>query len=299
MNIESITSIIESYISASIDDKEIENPKTDFKRKWYSLSTENDISEFCKDVSAIANTVGLDGYLVIGYDIKEMKFYETKIKDSGKNDIEIKNLLNKYISEDINVNLFDINIKGNNLVVIHIPPQFNKPFVVKNYKKDGKDNLNRIYVRSGTSNKIANKYDLDFIYYDKKNLIPEIGFNVFLQRLSLNSTQSSFTKIFCSLAIENYGIKPIAIQRLTIPVEYEDKIIELKITENSDERGGTGIYENPLIINPGNFQKYGNLVGHIIPSLPSLLIDQISKTPKFIIDIELIDENIYKKKIKR
>lgn len=39
----------------------------DFKTKWYDLTNETEINEFVKDTSAIANTPGLHGFIVIGY----------------------------------------------------------------------------------------------------------------------------------------------------------------------------------------------------------------------------------------
>ena len=66
--------ITESYIIQSEEGLEKENLKFDFKKKWYNLKDEGEINEFIKDTSAIANTVGLDGFIIIGFDDAEKEF---------------------------------------------------------------------------------------------------------------------------------------------------------------------------------------------------------------------------------
>ena len=63
--------------------------------------------------------------------------------------------------------------------ILHIPPSFDKPHLIKNYKNEkGREEQHRIFVRHGSTTRLANKYDIDFMNYDKKNLVPEYRINL-------------------------------------------------------------------------------------------------------------------------
>lgn len=296
MTKEEIQTIIEKYIQLHQQGLEIENPKVDLKRSWYKLDKVDDTSEFLKDVSAIGNTVGLDGYLVIGYDTKTKKFHPAKTSDSTKNDLQINQILSSGIEGELFVNIHDIEIDNNSLSVIHIPPQFNKPFAVRNYKKNNSDNLHRVFVRKSSANSIANKYDLDFIYYDKKNLIPEYGFDVTCQNVSFNFQSQEF---FVALIIENFGLKPIAIVGINITALVDNKTFHRQITLNRSERDNTGIRTNPLVIKHNEIGRFPYLVGYI--NEDKKYIEEISnkfpKVERFVLHFFLSNDKVFAKTI--
>jgi predicted HTH transcriptional regulator len=84
MTVEIIQS--EESLIAMGSDVEKERPKVEFKFKWPDLKSEPGVSEFLKDVSAMANTVGLDGFLIFGYEPKADKDHQVSFKDSNLRD---------------------------------------------------------------------------------------------------------------------------------------------------------------------------------------------------------------------
>jgi len=134
MNKDEIETLVSSYIEQSIQGLDKENPKFDFKRKWYNLKDPKEISEFLKDTTSIANTFGPDGYIVIGFDDDTKEFFPAKFSDSGLKDTShIVNLVNGKVDTLFNINTIDIQFKGENLSIIHIPQSINKPHVIKKY----------------------------------------------------------------------------------------------------------------------------------------------------------------------
>ncbi|WP_207632615.1 AlbA family DNA-binding domain-containing protein [Foetidibacter luteolus] len=114
---------------------EIENPKVELKSQWYDLTSEQGLSEFIKDTSAIANTVGLDGFLIIGYDekgkiFKPAKFSDCKLRDTA----DLVGLIAKRINEAFNISYYSMPYQGVVVDVLHIPSSLNKPHVVRLHK---------------------------------------------------------------------------------------------------------------------------------------------------------------------
>src|SRR5205823_5494690 len=71
----------------------VENPKIDFKQKWFDLKTIDGQSQFLKDVTAIANTSLSDGYIIIGVDDKDYSLKDSRISDSGMTDVQMNDLI--------------------------------------------------------------------------------------------------------------------------------------------------------------------------------------------------------------
>ena len=169
----------------SIDGYEIENPKVDFKADWYDLKSNKGISEFVKDTTAIANTYGLDGYIIIGYDEKQKKITGTNFKKSGLRDSsELPYIIIKNCSHLFDFNYSEIQIENKILGIIHIPPALEKPFFIKRHRtfhKNGtikKEEEQRVFVRKGTSTFPANRSDFELMYYDRKNILPDYSYNL-------------------------------------------------------------------------------------------------------------------------
>jgi hypothetical protein len=74
---------VKSAITQLISGLKVENLKFDFKLLWYILNEQKGKSEFIKDSSAIANTFGPDGFIVIGYDDRKKAFSGAGFDNSG------------------------------------------------------------------------------------------------------------------------------------------------------------------------------------------------------------------------
>jgi len=258
MTKEEIESRIVSYIYQSQEGLEIENPKVDFKREWYDLKEKEQINEFLKDTTAIANTVGLDGFIVIGYDEKQRIFYSSTFSDSKLRDTsDLNGLINKRVDRLFTINSYDIEIDDNKLSVIHIPPSFDKPHVIRNYTtfdKSGNEKTkfeHRIFVRKGTSVYPASKYDLDFMYYDRKNILPEYELHgsYHVGSCKFARDQKGFMSLQIGLNFENTGRRPIAITQIRIHFYvFGGSDENERLTFISDEK----IKSENIVIQPGH-----------------------------------------------
>lgn len=160
---------LENLILKLKDGEVGENNKIDLKRQWRNLNDNNDQNEFAKDVCAIANTVGLEGCLIIGIS-ESGETFNSPISSSGLNDVaQIFQLLVKRTSHAPVIDISQIKLGNDIISLVKIPPSLDKPHVVK--KHNNRDNA--IFVRKGTSTLFANKSDLDLMYYDRKNIEPD------------------------------------------------------------------------------------------------------------------------------
>lgn len=250
-----IIKLVTSYIKQSDNGLDVENPKCDFKKCWYDLTELKEINEFIKDTTAIANTFGLDGFIIIGYDVKTKVFNSTTLLDSKlKDSSQIIDLLNKRVDQLFELTTYDIEIEGNKLSVIHIPPSIDKPHVIRNYQvfnKEGKNIRNeeqKIFIRKNSSTFPASKYDIELMFYDKKNIIPEykvaayahVSSFIFSLEFQHDEKKSLYgISIDFRINIENLGRRPIAINKFIFslwlienPNEYEiahfESLIEYK-----------------------------------------------------------------------
>jgi hypothetical protein len=254
---------VTSYISSSLEGQDVENSKIDFKRQWYKLNEEPGKYQFLKDTSAIANTVGLDGFIIIGFDEKTKEFFDTTFNDSGLRDSEqIPAIINSHIDKIYDTNHFDITFDSHKLSVLHIPPSLEKPHVIRGYKTFDKGieksvEQHRVFVKRGTSTGYATKNDLELMYYDRKNLIPEykiitnIHYPSLSYRMSLaqivNENVCRGIQFEILLTFENNGRRPVAIIELELVLtEYRDPGSHELLNLNT-----SNIYKlNPLIIHP-------------------------------------------------
>ena len=251
MNQQQVDEVIHRELLKATNGASVENPKLDFKRSWYKLDDADGIGEFLCDTSAIANTVGLDGFIVIGYDEKNNKFYPAPFSSTGLADnSQMSNLIAKHVEPLYTVNVFAVEFQGNYLSVLHIPPSLNKPHVIRSYKKKGKDDEQRIYVRKNSVNHKANRYDIEMMYYDRKNIFPEFEVKGSFDKYQFQILKEAlFTevqyKMKVPLVLENTGRRPLSIIRLVITFEVEDII-------SGDESFSSNyiIGPHPLIIKP-------------------------------------------------
>ena len=223
-----IETLVTSYIEQDLGGQEIENPKFDFKAKWYNLQIPKDINEFLKDTSAMANTFGLDGFIVIGYDSKLKAFTPTLFSDSNLKDSSYLNdLINKKIDRLFDIAVYDLLVNKNKISVLHIPPSIDKPHVIKNYQTFDKNNNivkeehHRIFVRKNTSTYPASKNDIELMFYDRKNIIPDYkilcSFHTDTLNINASSHQTDNERVITrltsglNLIFENLGKRPVAI----------------------------------------------------------------------------------------
>lgn len=221
MDLETIKIKVKEHIEQSIAGLSKEDVKFDFKAKWHDLSTGPGRNEFLKDTSSIANTFGLDGFLVYGFDDKANQFTGAKFSDSKLRDSnELYGVLIKGLGVAFDLNHYDIEIDGNYLSVLHIPPALNKPFLILNYQKWDKkgkirEEKQKNFIRKNTGTFEATKNDIEIMYYDRKNIIPEYDAQISL--LKLGSRSDGYFKI----TIENTGRRPICINSLYLIVAIE------------------------------------------------------------------------------
>ena len=185
MELREIEKLIKSYINQSLEGHSTENSKFDFKRQWYNLNDLGGINEFLKDTTAIANTFGPDGFIVIGFDEKDRSFSNSQFKDCGLRDqADIINLINKKIDRLFDINIYTLKLENHNLSVINIPPSIDKPHVIRNYitinnKGEQKTEVNKVFVKKGTTTQTAGKndYELMFgnIYHDPLQILLQNG----------------------------------------------------------------------------------------------------------------------------
>ena len=237
--LEKIEKQIKVYIYQVLEAKKIgkpidnENPKLDFKRQWYDLKNPKEINEFLKDTTAIANTVGLDGYIVFGFDEKE-GFFDSYFEDSKLRDTsDLNGIIAKRCSNLFDIVAYPIEIDGHQLSVLHIPPTLEKPILITNYQKFNKDGTlkpegeqQRVFVRKGTSTMIANKYDLEMMFYDRKNIQPDYELELDIVRVKFFDTDSDGGRLIknafrfnINFNYENLGRKSISVQNLVLSIK--------------------------------------------------------------------------------
>lgn len=268
MTEEQLIPIIESYINQSIQGLDKEDPKFDFKRKWYDLTKKNEINEFLKDTTSIANTVGLDGFIIIGFDEKTSKYYPAKFSDCNLRDSnELNGLIIKRVDRLFQISNYDIEIDNNQLSILHIPPSFDKPHVIRNYiYKNGKEEVHRIWVRHGTTTRIATKYDIDFMNYDKKNLIPEYLIYMssslmgYIANLYPSNTGESKIRLKLNLNFENAGHRPVAINKIVLELKWPDSSYKFISSLNIEASSNQHIKVSNIVIQPGRINNYTSLI---------------------------------------
>ena len=234
MTREEIIFIVTSYIEQHISGLEVENSKVDFKSRWYVLTDEKGINEFLKDTTAIVNTFGPDGFIVIGYDESDKKLFDSSFSDSGLSDTsKLIDLINKKVDRLFNVDILEQEILGNKISIIHLPPSFDKPHVIRNYRytdKNGnsKEEPNKVFVRKGSTTRVAGKTDFELMYWDRKNITPEYQLHSAISDLRINAKpmHSGSDRLIDGfrvnfyLTIENYGSRPTGLKTAELNLTY-------------------------------------------------------------------------------
>ena len=251
-----------SYISQSISGLEIENAKVDFKSVWYDLSTPKGINEFLKDSTAIANSFGPDGMIIIGYDEKKRELSNTKFSDCGlKDSSQLPSLVAKRVDRMFQFDFYEGEIMGFNLGIIHLPPSFDKPHVLRNYQtfekltntiKSNEDH--KIFVRRGSSTYPASKADLELMFYDRKNIKPDYEI---LSTIPITSLMLTLTGVMdgtwfldtkLNVILENIGRRPVSISSISMTMSLFD---DPSVHEKMEFITVKDYLANPVILQSG------------------------------------------------
>lgn len=80
--------------------RDFENAKMEFKREWWNLGDIYGMNEFLKDLTAMANTPGDNGYIIVGLD-KTGNFFDAPLPDDSA---KLRGYIFKRIQEPIDVN---------------------------------------------------------------------------------------------------------------------------------------------------------------------------------------------------
>jgi hypothetical protein len=254
-----IVNFVSSYLNQSLDGLEVENAKFDFKRSWYNLGDSKGKSEFLKDTSAIANTFGPDGFIVIGFDDKRKEFEDCEFRQSGLRDTSmIPDLINKSVDRLFTIDYYEEVINGKRLGILHIPPSIDKPHVIRSYRTinkrgDEREELHKIFVRKNSQTFPASKYDLDLMYYDRKNVVPEYqlisSFNTEAFKNRLNElTGKNPLIIEVVISIENTGRRPVSISSFNLQLSLFSDPSPGEILSLQTSVGSAG---NPKVIQAG------------------------------------------------
>lgn len=202
--------------------QESEKRKLEFKRQWYDLTNAKNVEEFCKDIAAMANTPGPTGFIVIGL-AEDGTLTNSPISNCGLADVSlITNLVIKRVRPTIQFEIDTITIEEEEnkvISVIKIPPSLDKPHVIGRYKTQ----QNYIPIRNGTQIFPANNADLEYMFYDRKNVITDyrIAFLRIQQNLVANTSQESGDRILTinlNFILQNVGRYPITISNATLKI---------------------------------------------------------------------------------
>jgi Putative DNA-binding domain len=225
MNQENIEKIVSKYIINALEGLEIENPKVDFKRKWYDLTNQDEVNEFLKDITAIANTYGYsDGYIIMGFDSREKIFYDSFSRDSNlKDNSQIPDIIIKRCSDLFSFGIYDILYNDKKLSVIHIPPTFEKPIFIKNYQKNKeKEGIpHRVFVRKETKVREASKHDIEMMFYERGNMQPDYDFDIQINDI-FSRINSNIIALHIEFLTENYGKKSLYLEDMKVIVSTEN-----------------------------------------------------------------------------
>lgn len=157
------------------NDTEIENPKIEIKEKWWDLSDDFGKNEFLKDVTAMANTPGETGYIIVGIS-KNGELQDTSIPiDPSK----IRGVICKSVQDPMNVEVYLIPVNGKEISIIEVPASPSKPHIIKQYRSKNQVISMFIPIRKGTSVNAASRYDLDLMYLERnRKIIIDYGLDI-------------------------------------------------------------------------------------------------------------------------
>ncbi|MDC6266643.1 AlbA family DNA-binding domain-containing protein [Lysinibacillus fusiformis] len=187
---------IQEYLRTLRNGGIIENPKLELKKEWWNLHEELGISEFIKDTTALANTFGGNGFIIIGIDEKTGEVFDSPFPANNKiNDpTKLGNIIYSKVQEPFTAEFYSYTIENKNLVVVEIRESFNKPHIIKNHKTSKKEIQNYIPIRKSTGTYPADKFDLDLMYSNRNMSIPNYKLDLFIPKVTQTFEQTYNSK---------------------------------------------------------------------------------------------------------
>ncbi|ATF11597.1 ATP-binding protein [Brevibacillus brevis X23] len=151
-----------------------ENPSIELKREFWDLSSNTGKEEYAKDLTVFANSQYGAGDIIVGIDGDTGDICHTTLPiDAAK----LVDIISSKVMEPFSVEFYEVVVKGQNIVIVHIPRSFNKPHILRSYKQREMF----IPIRKGTRTVPANKYDLDLMYSEReKEIIPPYRLEPFI-----------------------------------------------------------------------------------------------------------------------
>ena len=161
----------------------LENPKLELKEKWWDFSDELGIYEFIKDTTALANTYGGNGYIIIGISEGNGDLHDAPYPTHNKYDdpTKLKDSIYRYVQEPFQIEFQDYEIEGKIVVVLEIQESFNRPHVIKNHKTGKYQYQNFIPIRKTSGVRPADKFDLDIMYSTRNISIPSYKLDLYVE----------------------------------------------------------------------------------------------------------------------
>ena len=227
------------YVNMLKEGAKPENNKLDFKAKWWDMShyvnlNSESLNEFLKDLTAMANTPGDTGYIIVGLDEETGSIKPAHIPlDQSK----LQGIICRRVEEPFDFTVYEVPVDGQNLSVIEIPPSLRKPHVIKEYRsKKGFHNFNYIPIRKNTTTHVANKYDLDFMYFEKNTrTIVDYGLDIKVQEIvqvipNFGTDGGKGVKIEIPVILINKGINVNCIQDGNLIIEESEENLMIGLT---------------------------------------------------------------------
>lgn len=146
-----------------------ENEKLDFKLKWWDLKDFKKMdslgtNEFLKDITAMANTPGGTGYIVVGVGEEHGTLQDAYIP---MDQTYLKGIVYRRVELPFDFSVYQVNVEGKILAVIEVPPSFRRPHCIRQYFKNGRAYSNYVPIRKTTCIETAGKHDFDNMYFEK------------------------------------------------------------------------------------------------------------------------------------
>lgn len=141
-----------------------ENPVIELKREFWDLSNDEGKNEFAKDLTVMANSQYDVGNIIVGIDGNTGDLHHTTLPLDAAS---LANIISRKVLEPFTVEFIEIQVDNKNIIVVHIPRSYNKPHMLRLYKKREMF----IPMRKGTRTQAADKYDLDLMYTERERIV--------------------------------------------------------------------------------------------------------------------------------
>ncbi len=285
-----------------------EDNKLELKSRWYSLKNTDDKidphaqNEFLKDLVALANTPGLDGFLIIGMDeqggLNNSPFSLSGLKDQT----EIRNLVVKNVDTPVEFILHEIPIADSGstkiISIFEVPLSNDRPHVIHRYVTPKQGEIqNYIPIRKSTGVFAANRNDLELMYHERTHLNPEYALEIssYKPRFLVGSSIQGLSLEF-QLVFQNTGEKGIAVAEAEIEILPDQQLatdqpykIRLDSYKTETSYGHSYLFSSrPFVIESG---KLGTLSASFSLRLPGDAPTRISNDKSFRFLIRATDTN--------